>query len=146
MNMKEPDRKETLRKIEEVVAQMVAEHSIEAGSKDTAKLLLAALCFGTTNADKLATLTGLNRDKFVRPRAKRLREGRIWRPEGIVTEYSDDAPEEQNIEFLLHILVAEGLVDVTFDDSPSVNEEPKLEKEEPPQASPEYDDVLRREP
>jgi len=73
--------------------------------RDSLRIVVGAHVFGP-NADKIARGLGLNRDKFVRPRARRLRESGIWRDGGV------EAPDDDNplLDLTMQGLVAEGLV------------------------------------
>lgn len=75
--------------------------------------IVVASCFAGTNADRIAKILGLNRDKVVRPRARRLREGGVWVGDRVgVDSFALDAEEDgpMMIELVLMALVAEGLV------------------------------------
>lgn len=83
--------------------------------RNTVRMIVAAIYLGP-NADNLARFLGLNRDKFVRPRAKRLRENGIFiegGPEspGKVGVDADTFESEQKFTLWLVLagLVAEGL-------------------------------------
>jgi hypothetical protein len=84
-----------------------------------AEMIFVGLEIGTS-ADKVAQVTGLHRDKFVRPKAKLLRENRCW-VEG-KTAFSQDAMAEGApdcyfaMDLILFVLVAEGVVTRTSDD------------------------------
>jgi hypothetical protein len=97
--------------VEKNLASMLADGLFEPKYRDTAKLLLYAIQFGCKNIDKLAERSGLPRDRFVRPRARRLRESGVWSEDGLVYfETIDGPPEHTNIEFVLHVMCAEGLI------------------------------------
>jgi hypothetical protein len=78
------------------------------------EMILVGFEVGTI-ADKVAQVTGLFRDKFVRPRAKNLRDNGVW--VGGKTALSaevlaDDAPETyMKTELILLFLCAEGLIE-----------------------------------
>lgn len=75
--------------------------------------IVVASCFAGTNADRIAKILGLNRDKIVRPRAKRLRENGVWKDGRVVVDQSAAEAEEDGplkIALVLMALVAEGLV------------------------------------
>jgi len=80
--------------------------------KDTARVVIAALFVGT-DTDLVAKVTGLNRDKFVRPKAKKLRENGIWVGNQVCMESNPEDESDENFmtEILLHVLVANGLVE-----------------------------------
>ncbi len=97
--------------IEHNLADMLKNRLVEPEHKDTAKLLLCALNFGSADLDKLAAVSGLSLDEFVRPRAERLRASGVWSEDGKVCfETANGPPENMNIEFILHVLCAEGEV------------------------------------
>jgi len=96
--------------IERDLDAMIADKLINPEQRDTAKLLLTAIVFGCKNIDELAFRSGLPRDRFVRPIARRMRASHVWNRDGSVSfEYPDDA-ENTNTEFVLHVLCAEGLI------------------------------------
>lgn len=75
--------------------------------------IVVASCFVGPHADRIAKILGLNRDKVVRPRAKRLREGGVWKDGRVIVdafamESEDDGP--MKLEIILLALVAEGPV------------------------------------
>jgi hypothetical protein len=102
----------TAKEIERDLDEMVKGRLIDPEHRDTAKLLLYAINFGCRNTDELAAKVKLSRDHFVRPRAKRLRAAGIWDSKSghVMFEYAKGTPEEMNFEFVMHVLVAEGLV------------------------------------
>ncbi len=101
--------REAMAGIEKDLDAMLADGLINPEHRDTAKLLLVAREFGCKNIDELAFRAHLPRDRFVRPRARRLRASGIWNRDGTTTsEYPDGPPTHTNIEFVLHILCAEG--------------------------------------
>ena len=106
---------EQMVEIEENLTAMVADKFIEPEMRDTAKLCLVAGLFGCKNIDELAFRAGLSRDRFVRPRARRMRQSGLWLSDGsVVFEKDPDTdPTGTNIEFLLHVMCAEGLVECT---------------------------------
>jgi hypothetical protein len=106
---------ELMAEIEENVATAIKEKVVDAEYRDTARLCLTAAVFGCKNIDELAFRTKLPRDRFVRPRARRMRQSGIWRNDGTVAFETDpeNDPAGSNIEFLLHVLCAEGLVECT---------------------------------
>lgn len=111
----------TLDDLKKEVEALVQGGLVDAQDRDTAVLCLCALYFGCKNIDKLADRTGLSRDKFVRPRAKRMRDSGLWNADGTVSFESADGPDEDGaIEFVLHVLCADGLVEcVTRADVPT---------------------------
>jgi len=105
------EQAELLADIEKDLDRMIEDKMIEAEHRDTAKLLLCAMNFGCENIGKLAAISGLPRDRIVRPRAERLRKSGIWLEDGCVGfEYPEGPPEKTNLEFVIHVLVAEGEV------------------------------------
>lgn len=100
---------ETLDHIEEIATQMVVDNFINPESLETARILLGAMHFQTTNADRLASLLGLQRD-FVRAQTQRLRQNGVWLGSKYVRSYINGPMEYQAVEFLLHMLCAEGLI------------------------------------
>jgi hypothetical protein len=103
------EQAELLAAIEKDLDQMIEDKMIEAEHRDTAKLLLCAMNFGCENIGKLTAISGLPRDRIVRPRAERLRKSGIWLEDGgVCFEYPEGPPEKTNLEFVLHVLVAEG--------------------------------------
>lgn len=97
----------------EIIESMVSQ--FYAGDEDvrnTLRLVVAASIIGT-NADKLASLLGLNRDKFVRPRAKRLRDNGIWVDGKIAVYTLSTSDEDIRLGILLAALVAEDLVELS---------------------------------
>lgn len=74
--------------------------------------ILVASCFLGPNADKIAKFLDLNRDKVVRPRAKRLRQNGIWTQDGKIALVCQDesTDEEVSLSLLLDAMVAEGLL------------------------------------
>jgi len=67
---------EVRQKVEEIV-QNPQVGDVGEDERNTLRIIVAALFLGT-DADRLAKFLRLNRDKFVRPRAKRLRESGIF--------------------------------------------------------------------
>lgn len=118
---------ELLSAIELDAEAMVASGDVEREYKNTIKLLLGALLFGCNNTDKLAGKLGLARDRFVRPRAKRLRASGVWRPDGYTCYESEDDSRERTIELILHVLCAEGIVRKSPEGIISLVEEPILD-------------------
>lgn len=97
--------------IEEDLDKMLKDRLIEPEHRDTAKLLLCAMNFGCKNLGRLSAISGLPRDRVVRPVAQRLRDSGVWSDDGRVCwEYPphESKPEYTNIEFVLHVLCAEG--------------------------------------
>ena len=102
--------------IERDLDSMIKKNLIEPELRDTAKLCLVAGLFGCSNIDKLAFRAHLPRDRFVRPRARLMRASGIWNADGTITmETANGTAEEMNIEFVLHVLCAEGRVKCTWD-------------------------------
>ena len=108
----------TPERIEELLDGMVEDTLVRPDHRDTAKLLLYAIMVGT-NPDKIAKASGLNRD-VVRAKAATLRENRVFVTEAFkkpgVIAYSAKDDQEANVEFLLWVLCAEGLVRQVFDE------------------------------
>jgi hypothetical protein len=81
--------------------------------RSIAEMILVGLEIGT-DADEVARITGLNRDKFVRPKAKLLRENGCWvhGKTAFSAESMDDDADDLCIatEILLFVLAAEGRV------------------------------------
>lgn len=96
--------------IENDIKRMLDDNLIGPENRDTAKLLLVAINFGCSNVGKLSAISGLPRDSFVTPRARRLKEQGIWTRDGVAFEYPDGPPEFTNTEFAMHILAAEGMI------------------------------------
>jgi hypothetical protein len=123
--------KEAKVNVERSLAVFLEEELIEPEFADTAKLLLYAMNLGCTNIDKLAEASGLARDRFVRPRARRLREAGVWLKEGPVGFESLNGPvEHMSIEFVLHCLIADGLIKRVpgkVPESPGLVENPNVE-------------------
>lgn len=78
-------------------------------TRNTLRLVAAATHFGT-NGDKLAKILDLNRDKFVRPRAKRLRDAGIWEDGQIAVKTLTDTEDDDWLKLFVAALVAEDLV------------------------------------
>lgn len=97
--------KEDWRQIEAALKEL----EIGPENRDHAVILMAALVVGA-NADTVAKATGLNRDKVVRPIAKRLRDNGVWRNGVTYCQWLDGPPEEGATAFLCDVLVAEGRV------------------------------------
>lgn len=98
-------------RVERDVVRMVKAKDIDPEHRDTAKLLLTAMNFGSTNVGKLAALSGLARDRFVIPRARLLKDQGVWTEDGKVAfEYPDGPPTHTMIEFIMHVLLAEGIL------------------------------------
>lgn len=106
--------------VEKVAADPFFAYKEEPGFLDSLRIIVAAFFLGT-NADRLARFLGLNRDDFVRPRAKLLREsgiftqGTVGMPGKVVldAEVADDPDDSQgfiSIWLILASLVAEGIV------------------------------------
>lgn len=79
-----------------------------------AEMIIVGLEIGA-NADKVAKVTGLNRDKFVRPKAKLLRENECWvngKTAFTPDSMGDDEASALNTatEILLFVLTAEGRI------------------------------------
>lgn len=75
-----------------------------------------------TNADKIARLLGLNRDKFVRPRARRLRDNGVWEGDKVTICWDEDNDDTVLMAILLDAMVAEGdLVRRPGPDSPDTS-------------------------
>jgi hypothetical protein len=79
-----------------------------------AEMIVVGLEIGA-NADTVARVTGLNRDKFVRPKAKLLRENKCWvkgktafSPETMGAD--DTAARNTTTEIVLFVLAAEGRI------------------------------------
>jgi hypothetical protein len=103
--------KDAKAEVERTLVIFLEDELVDPDDKDTAKLLLWGIFFGCKSIDKLAEASGLARDRFVRPRARRLREAGIWTREGLVGFETLDRPaQEMSIEFIVHMLVADGLV------------------------------------
>jgi len=81
-------------------------------AKNTLRLVAASLPYGT-NADNLARILGLNRDKFVRPRAKRLRDSGVWAEGQLAMSILHGSEDELRLVVFFGALVAEGLVETT---------------------------------
>ena len=81
----------------------------EGGSlQDTIRILLASFFVGLSG-DKIAKFLNLNRDDFVRPRVKRLREQGVWIGKNtLAIEWFDE--EAGYMALLLDAMVAEGAV------------------------------------
>ena len=75
--------------------------------KDTLRILGASLYVGTS-ADRIARFLGLNRDKFVRPRVKRLRDNGVFVGREIHADWLDE--KHGAIHLAISALVAEGLI------------------------------------
>lgn len=104
-----PEQAELMKLIEEDLERMLKDGLVESEHRDTAKLLLCGINFGTKNLSQLSAISGLARDRVVRPRAERLRESGVWTKDGQVCfEYPEGPPSHTNIEFVLHVLCAEG--------------------------------------
>lgn len=80
-------------------------------TKDCYRLVVAATHLGTS-ADKLASYLGLNRDKFVRPRAKRLRDAGLWVDGKVCISTLTDTEDDRLIKALFAALVADDLIEV----------------------------------
>lgn len=105
------DLKEAKANVDRSLGVFLEEKLVEPEHADTAKLLLYAMNLGCTNIDKLAEASGLSRDRFVRPRARRLRQAGVWLKDGHVAFETLDKPAEQmSIEFIIHCLVADGMI------------------------------------
>lgn len=104
--------------------ESIATNSYFAGEnedmRNNVRIIVAAIHLGT-NADKLASFLGLNRDHFVRPRVRRLRENGIFvqgtlKQRGhVVMDVSEDAFRGRKgmqrvfLWFTMAALVAEGI-------------------------------------
>jgi hypothetical protein len=80
--------------------------------RSIAEMVLVGLEVGTY-ADKVARITGLNRDNFVRPKAKLLRDNGCW-VDGKMA-FSPEAMDDESgrysaMEIILTVLVAEGRI------------------------------------
>jgi hypothetical protein len=110
------ETREIMAEIEQSLDMMIEDKLIEPRLRDTAKLCLVAGIFGCKNIDKLAFRAKLPRDRFVRPRARLMRESGIWNADGTISmETANGPPEDMNIEFVLHVLCADGQVKCTWD-------------------------------
>ena len=89
--------------------QFMKDRLFEVEYRDHALILLAALVVGA-NADTVARATDLNRDKVVRPIAKRLREGGIWKNGVTYCQWFDDDWKVGNTAFLCDVLCAAGRI------------------------------------
>ena len=104
------EQPKTSEEIRQVIEEIVADPFFTMNSdeeRDTLRLLVASCHLGT-NADKLAKFLGLNRDKFVRPRAKRLRENGVWEDGQVCLD--GETPEEVSLALVLAVLCAEGFI------------------------------------
>lgn len=95
--------------INESLKIFIDDGMFEGEHRDHALILLAALVVGA-NADTVAKATGLNRDKVVRPIAKRLRDGGIWKNGVTQCQWFDDDLRVGNTAFILDVLCAAGLI------------------------------------
>lgn len=79
-----------------------------------AEMILVGIEIGT-NCDRIARVTGLNRDKFIRPKAKLLRASGIWvhgKTAFNPAVLAEDAPPTYFFtELICFVLVAEGLIE-----------------------------------
>ena len=92
-------------RIEEVVGdEFFAEETAQ--HKDTMRVLLATLLIGT-DADSIARFLNLNRDKFVRPRIRRLRQNGVLQGCTVVCDWYE---EDGSVCLMLDALVAEGSI------------------------------------
>ena len=80
-------------------------------TRDTLRMVIAA-CYVGTNQDKLARLLGLNRDKFVRPRARRLRDAGLWVDGEICIYTLNNQDADVWLGIFVASLVAEDLIEV----------------------------------
>jgi hypothetical protein len=99
------DFKERRKLLDETVEKVYGEESEQ--HKNTIRVLLATMLVGP-NADKIAKFLDLNRDNFVRPRVKRLRQNGILQGREILCDWDDE--RTGNMSVLLDALVAEGLI------------------------------------
>jgi hypothetical protein len=89
--------------IRTIIEHLVRENEIEEEHTAAAEVILWGVA-GENRADTIAKLSGLNRDKVVRPYVRRLRESGLWTPQGLVLE------EPLEVGLSLAILCAMGLI------------------------------------
>jgi hypothetical protein len=83
---------------------------VEEDQRIAGRLMLAMVLCGTTNADKIAKVTGTNRE-LCRVVFRRLRDnGIIMAPGTIDVQWFNDNPELAVLAFIMDILVAQGSV------------------------------------
>lgn len=115
-----------LRAVEKQIASWLANGALDEESKDGARMLMVAALVTGPDADRVAMATGLNRDKFVRPRAKRLRENGRWVGRTVRCgwfEAEEEGPGGFLIALIVDVLVAEGIV--VASDAESSSADPK---------------------
>jgi len=91
--------------------------SADEDAKNTLRLVATSLVYGTS-ADKLAKVLELNRDKFVRPRAKRLRDSGLWVDGQLAVNIVNGSEAEVHLAVLLAALVAEDLIELPTESEP----------------------------
>lgn len=101
--------KKERREINAALKGFIDARAFEEKYRDHALILLVALVVGA-NADTVAKAADLNRDKVVRPIAKRLRDGGIWKNGVTQCQWFDDDWKVGNTAFLLDVLCAAGLI------------------------------------
>ena len=89
------------------IDQVIQDLKVGSSARDAAVILLSALAVGA-NGDKIARATGLNRDKVVRPIAKRLRDNGVWHNGVTHCSWFDANSEIGAIAFGCDLRVAEG--------------------------------------
>jgi len=99
-------RQLTLKNFEEEVMKLDPKTGPDDPVFSTAVFMLAALQVGA-NADRVAKFCGYRRD-YVRERARRLREAKVWVGGKTNCEWFE---ENGGIAFWCDVLVAEGLLD-----------------------------------
>lgn len=104
--MREPfDKEEALKKIETAVADEM--FAGEPWVRNNVRILLAGLYVGL-DADNIAKFLGLNRDKYVRPRVRTLRQEGIFGADGKI--HANWFEDYGMIDLLFCAMAAEGLV------------------------------------
>ena len=123
--------KEDWKYINDAIKVFIEDGLFEPEYRDPAVILLTALVVGA-NADTVATATGLNRDKVVRPIGKLLRASGVWKNGVTYCQWFDDDWKVGNISFLCDVMCAAGqIVRIPEDDADDGTPHTRTDQETP---------------